>query len=275
MNLSEVDTKDLFNEAFERIVSQSDGREGRLVDEFFELFDGWGCAERLYSPDAVLVARIADYNRWCETKEGEEPGHLMEEIAYLAFRCLEGLESIKCFQSYAAQHDLVVSGSKSKWFLLMQFLHLPREGRTIVVEAKNLADPVSDSQFSRLCGILQNKFDKMCHLGVFFTRSGVSGFPRLSQPDSPEPRQRSLRDARATQVIFHARTGKFVVALGHEDLQRLLENGALPRILEAKIRDIEDAGGLSLQFDEDWREIDLPSHFSQYLPQSTKGEVAS
>lgn len=265
MSLTESEAKELLHEAFGKILSGSNWDEGRLCSEFSAIFDNWNSADYLYSPDDCLISRIADYKQWCETREGEDAGQLMEEIALLTFRCLKGWESIKSYQSYAQQHDLVISGSKSSWFVLMRYLHLPREGRTIVVEAKNLADRVSDSQFSRLCGIIQNKFAETCHLGIFFTRSGASGFPNPSELEEAESRQRRLRDARATQILFHAKTGKFVVVLDHEDLQRLTQKGALPRILEAKIRDVEEAGGLSLQFNENWTEIDLPPHLSRHM----------
>jgi hypothetical protein len=239
--------------------------EGRIVEEFDNILEGFDYPELLYDPDETLLARIADYNEWLETQEGEDPGKLMEEIAYLAFRCLRGRNSMKSFQSYGPQHDLVVSGSSPKWNLFMRYLHLPLTGRTILVEAKNLADSVSDSQFSRLCAIIHTKYREIAHLGVFFTRNGASGFPTRPDTENPAGRQRSLKNARATQVIFHAMSGKFVIVLDDEDLQQLVKKGALPRILEAKIRDVEEASGLSLRFDGDGAETDLPSHLSQYL----------
>jgi len=238
---------------------------GRIAEKFGDFLDGWDTPGYLYDPDETLLARIADYNKWLETQEGEDPGKLMEEIACLAFRCLKGWDSMKSFQSYAPQHDLVVSGSSAKWDMLIEYLHLPQRGRTILVEAKNVVDPVSDSQFSRLCAIIHAKYRETAHLGVFFTRNGASGFPTGQNAENTGVRQRSLRDARATQVIFHALSGKFVVVLEDEDLQQLVGKGTLPKILEAKIRDVEDASGLSLEFDEDGTETDLPSHLSQYL----------
>ena len=172
---------------------------------------------------------------------------------------------MKSFQSYGPQHDLVVSGSSPAWNLFIQYLHLPLTGRTILVEAKNLTDSVSDSQFSRLCAIIHTKYRETVHLGVFFTRNGASGFPTRPNSEDPAVRQRSLQNARATQVIFHALSGKFVIVLEDEDLQQLVKQGALPRILEGKIRNVEDASGLPLRFDEDSKETDLPAHLSQYL----------
>ncbi len=195
----------------------------------------------------------------------------MEELVFLAFRCLQGWCSIKSYQSYAAQHDLVISGSEGGWLLLMILLHLPPQSGTIVVEAKNLSEAVSDSQFSRLCGVIQNKFSQLCHLGVLFTRFGASGFPDASGSRSKKP-QRSLKDARATQVLFHARTEKYVVVFSEKDIQALASPGSLVRLLEAKIRDIEEATGLDWSFSEDWREIVLPPHMSKYMDTSTRTE---
>jgi len=238
---------------------------GRIAEKFGDFLGRWDTPGYLYDPDETLLDRIADYNEWLETREGEDSGKLMEEIAYLAFRCLKGWGSMKSFQSYASQHDLVVSGSSAKWDILIEYLHLPLTGRTILIEAKNLDKSVSDSQFSRLCAIIHAKYRETVHLGVFFTRNGASGFPTRPHSENRAVRQRSLQNARATQVIFHALSGKFVVVLEDEDLQQLVKKGALPRILEAKIRDVEDASGLSFQFDEDGTETDLPSHLSQYL----------
>lgn len=263
MSLTESEAQDLLlGNALTPPLVHILGGSGRIDTDFL---DNWNVAEYLYSPDETLCQRLNDFKRWCETKTDEDAGELMEELAFLAFRCLKGWDSIKSYQSYAAQHDLVISGSQGTWLLLlMPFLHLPTEGRTIVVEAKNLARAVSDAQFSRLCGIMQNKFDKLCHLGVFFTRYGASGFPDASKGKGKKP-QRSLKDARATQVLFHAKTGKNVIVLKEKDILALASPGTLVRLLEEKIRDIEEATGLDLDFDSDWRETILPPHMAKHL----------
>lgn len=208
----------------------------------------------LYVPDEALKQRLNEYKQWCSDRTGEDPGKLMEEICYLSFRCLSGWESIKSFQSYAPQHDLVISGSTPHWLYLMVYLHLPVEGRTIVAEAKNLEKPVNEAQFSRLCSIIQNKFSRLSHLGVFFTRRGATGFNK----------HRCLRDAKATQVLFYASTNKFVVVLNDSDILELDKAGALPRILERKIRDVAEGAGISHEISEEWREVMLPDHLSKY-----------
>jgi hypothetical protein len=238
---------------------------GQIVKEFGNIVEGWNYAEFVYQPDEVLVDRIDDYNAWLQSGEGEDAGKLMEEIAYLAFRCLKGWDSMKSFQSHAPQHDLVITGSSELWYALMEHLHLPKTGRVILVEAKNLGGSVSDAQFTRLCAIIADKYRETAHLGVFFTREGISGFPAPPENEHQAVRQRYLRDARASQIIFHASTNKFVVALGDSDIQQLVETGSLPRILEAKIRDVEDTSGLPLHFNEQGQETDLPQHLSRYL----------
>jgi hypothetical protein len=264
MSLSEEEIKQLLYEATEKIreiTSDSEWSEGKIASELFpNLYTKWDYLDDLYTPDDKLISRINDYNQWCLSKTGEDPGQLMEEIAFLAFRCLKGYQSIQSFQSYAPQHDLVISGNDGSWSLLMDYLHLPQSGRTIVLEAKNLDDDVKvdDKQFARLCGIIDNKFASTCHLGIFVTRNGATGFSFT----------RVLRDARATQILFHSKTDKFVVVLEHDDLQKLIQQGALPKILEAKIRDVENASNAPLEIDEtgdNWVEIKLPEHLAKYL----------
>ncbi len=264
MGLTESQLRDLFFGAvgnLKKDLTESGWTRGRIGSESAQLFDKWDLAEYLYAPDAALVSRISDYNRWRELKEAkdpghkeENPGHLMEEIALLAFRCLKGWESVRSYQSYGPQHDLVISGSEGPWVLLMVYLHLPPTGRTIVVEAKNPSRTVSDQQFSRLCSIIQNKFIATCHLGVFITRKGAAGFSN----------RRSLRDARATQALFHAKTEKFVIVLDNQDLQQLTREGGLPRVLESKIRDVENASSVPSEVDDAWKSIELPPHLARH-----------
>lgn len=268
MPLTETQARDQLILAFGEFLSASASQPGRVVDALPTTSDSWGFAESLYTPDTDLASRIAEYNQWIECHTGEDRGRLMEQIGLLAFRCLKGWQSIKSYQSYAPQHDLVISGSGGLWFVLMACLHLPISGRTILVECKNLENTVSEAQLARVCSIVDCKFPNTCHLAVILSHSTASGFPARDsagmQQRKPR-RSRSLRDARATQVLFHAKTAKYVVVLDHHDIQALSEPGGLPRLLEAKVRDVEEVSGLPLEFDEDWKEIDLPPHLSQYL----------
>lgn len=234
--------------------------EGQIMKEAFEWYNNWGIIDKLYVPDAMLISRIEDYQRYLEGKNDEDPGKLMEEIAFLAFRCIKGDNDIKSYTSYSQQHDLVVSGSSQEWVFINDFLHLNKAGRTIVVEAKNQKDPVSDAQFSRLCYVVRSKFKDTCYLGVFFSRTRATGFDDKASV-------RVLRDARATQVIFHAETGKYIVVLEHNDLLELMNRGSLLKLLEEKIRDAEAAAGIlrpDMDIDE-YNEVSLPSHLRKYL----------
>lgn len=254
------------------------GEEG-LVADFLEIMEHWTLVEKMYQPDDALISRIHDYTVWCENKdkeekkgktrrkakgtmEDEDAGRLMEEIALLAMRCLKGYETVKSYQSYAAQIDLLISGSSSNWVMLMRYLHLDTSYRSIVIEAKNLNKRVDDKQFSRFCYHLQNTFISTAQLGVFFTRFGATGFPNSENSKSKPPRMRPIRDAQATQIIFHAITKKFIIVLDHNDILKLGETGYLPRIIEAKIREIEQWSGFETgPIDV----IDLPAHLAKYF----------
>ena len=257
------------------------GEEG-LVADFLEIMEHWMLVEKMYQPDDVLKSRIREYEMWCEAKEkeakegktkkrkkdktdeddGEDAGRLMEEIALLAMRCLRGYESVVSYQSYPAQIDLLISGSTANWVMLMRYLHLDTSYRAIVIEAKNLSKRVDDKQFSRFCYHLQNTFISTAQLGVFFTRFGATGFPTATADPTKESRQRTIRDAQATQIIFHAITKKFVIVLDHNDILKLGEPGYLPRVFEAKIREIEQWSGLETG---PINLIDLPSHLAKYF----------
>jgi hypothetical protein len=264
MGMIEAELISALYESIKQIRDNPNLGEHWLEENLPGYVKGFPPNEYLYQPDKALLKRLEDYERWCQTKKGEDPGKLMEEIAYLGFRGLKGWDGIKCYQSYAAQHDLVITGSEYDWRLLIEYLHLDWIQRTIIVEAKNTDEKVNDQQFSRLCGILQNKFETTGSLGVFFTRNGATGFSDGNE-GKEQVRRRVLRDAQATQVLFHAKTKKFVVVFVHEDIQSLKEPGSLPRLLEAKIRAVEEWTGLSIEFSEDYKEIDLPEHMAQYL----------
>ncbi|MHC4619267.1 MAG: hypothetical protein ACYTEQ_16100 [Planctomycetota bacterium] len=268
---TEIETKQLFLQGIRDLLANLETDEGMLISCLPNLVQNWEIESLFYEPDESLASRVKEYNKWCEDAEGEEPGKLMEEIAYLAFRCLSGKNSIKSYQSFGPQIDLAITGSSPIWNKFVEYLHLTPTHRTIVVEAKNLgadtksSGKVTDAQFSRLCHILQNHFSGTSALGVFVTRFGASGFPQANLAEQETSRQRVLRDAQATQIIFHARTSKYVVVLDHNDIQKLAEPGTLPRILEAKIRAVEEWTGLPVEFDHELQQVDLPAHLAQYV----------
>lgn len=229
-----------------------------------EILRAWNAPEYFYEPSSQLKKRLEEYKNWCTTNIGEDPGKLMEEIALLAMKCLQGYENVKSYQSYAAQIDLLISGSSENWCLLMEYLHLDNRYRSIVVEAKNLNKKVDDKQFSRFCYHLQNTFVNTSQLGLFFTRYGATGFPERGK-GTIRTRQRSIKDAQATQIIFHARHNKFVIVLDHEDIIQLDQAGMLPKIIEAKIRETEQWSGLNLDITEELAVVDLPEHLRKHM----------
>lgn len=252
-------------QSFQNALSDLEELDPRIRREILE-GDGW--VDLLYNKSLLEYAniRIREYFDWRDNNREEKPGQLMEEIAFLLFQSINGIENIGSFQSYAAQHDLVVSGSSTVWQLVMEYLHLPKVGRSIIIEAKNQDSRITDQQFSRLCGLLQNKFSSTAHLGVFVSRTNASGFPNVIQTlRGREPtRERRLRDSRATQALFHAKTDKFVVVLNEIDLRRILDGISFLKIISSKIIELENSSGLELSFTEVWNQVDLPPHLSQH-----------
>ncbi len=248
---SREETKQLLTDALVAIKEQPEEVKKELLES-----SGW--VELLFDPSPTLFNRLNDYFEWCDGKKEENPGELLEEIAYLIFKSFVGVGNVRSFQSFAPQHDLVVDGETNNWLLLLNYLHLPESGRSIVVECKNQNASISDQQFSRLCSILQNKFQNTAHLGVFISRTSASGFP--SQNSS----ERSLRNSRATQALFHAKTNKYVIVVAHDDLVKIKNGANIAKIFEAKIREVEASAGVTLEFNEDWEEVLLPRHLAKY-----------
>lgn len=248
---SKEETKQLLTDA---LVALKDQPQATKV----ELLESSGWIELLLNPSQALIERLDDYFEWCDGIKEENPGELLEEIAYLLFRSFVGVGNVRSFQSYAPQHDLVVDGEANSWILLLNYLHLPESGRSIVVECKNQTSTISDQQFSRLCSILQNKFQDIAHLGVFISHTPASGFPKRKR------KERTLRDSRATQSLFHAKTGKYVIVIDHDDLVKIRKGANIAKILEAKIREVEASSGIELEFNENWEEMLLPRHLAKY-----------
>jgi hypothetical protein len=233
------------------------------------LLDSFGISDALYQPDDDLKQQIAAYNRWVEAHKKtkstrrskryyEEAGELMEQVALLTFRCLLELENIESYRSHDGQLDIVVTLHRSS--LLSKILQIA--GYRIIVEAKNINDPIDVKTFSRLCTILTYKFKKQGFLGIFFTRASASGFPKPG-----DARQIALKDARAIQAVYHAASDKYVVVFDHDDLQRLVEAGGLVRLLIEKIDEVEGGTGLTpSKRSMVARRIDLPSHLAQFWP---------
>lgn len=182
-----------------------------------------------------------------------ECGTLMEQIAYLTLNGLRGVDTFKSFQSAGPQYDLLASGDNPHWLTLCKIFYLSPEYRDILVEAKARESKVTDQQFSRICNVISINLRNV-GMGIFFTLSGATGFP-----DDPKKRQRSLKDAKLRQVLFHAQTDKKVIVFDAQDIFSLWKNGSFPLLVIRKIRDLTENTGLPVRPIE-IEEIDLPKH---------------
>ncbi|NET61013.1 MAG: hypothetical protein F6K47_34255 [Symploca sp. SIO2E6] len=182
-------------------------------------------------------------------------GELLEQIAFLVFQGLKGATSFKSFQSPGPQYDLLVSGDQLEWLCVCKLLYLKENQRGIVVEAKAIKKALPDKQFARLCSIMELNLSSTVGLGVFFTLNGASGFPK-----NESSRQRSIRDCRLRQILFHAKTQKFIVVLDKNDIFELGKNGSFIQLLSRKIRDLCELSGLPTTSICEPKEIDLPNH---------------
>ena len=232
--------------------------------EALRIIENWPDAvETLYIPTDRLLARIDDYERWYESRTGEDPGQLLEEIALLAFQCIPGCTDFRSFRSYASQVDLVVNGSDGKWRLFTYWVNGHVSRSSIVIECKNQKSPVDVQQFSRLCWLMDHSFGHSVGIGVFFAQSGATGFPSRSG-NSNRKRKACLAEAQATQILSYCKSGKPVVVLEHEDILMLRRPGALALILRDKILEIGQWTGL-MNTSGRARRIDLPPHLARYV----------
>ncbi|MFN6572566.1 hypothetical protein [Dendronalium sp. ChiSLP03b] len=216
-------------------------------------------ASYLYKADHRLYEYLDKLKIYTELEkptpqQTQDAGKLLEKIVFLLFKGLEGLQSVKSFQSAGPQYDLLVSGDDIGWKVVCKTLYLEWENRDIVIEAKATKSPLEDKQFARLCSIMEHNL-RGAGLGIFVTLNGASGFPKRDST-----RQRAVSDCRLRQIIFHARTNKIIVVLDKEDLFQLTKNGTLIEILIRKIRDLSELSGLPTTPAEQFQEIDLPTH---------------
>lgn len=190
-----------------------------------------------------------------KTQLRRECGILMEQVAYLVFSGLRGAENFKSFQSAGPQYDLVISGDNPNWLTMCKIFYMSTDCRDVLVEAKAREGKVSDQQFSRVCNIMNLNLRNV-GMGVFFTLAGATGFA-----DNPNKRQRSLKDAKLRQALFHAQTGKKVIVFNAQEIFSLCQNGSFPKLTIRKIRDLNENTGLPIQ-DVEVEEVDLPAHIN-------------
>ncbi|MFZ5896446.1 MAG: hypothetical protein ACOY0T_35660 [Myxococcota bacterium] len=186
------------------------------------------------------------------TEQAQHIGYKLEELVVFAFSSLRGWNEILSWESAGPQIDLEIVGNGPRWETLSKHLLMNNGGNAILVEAKAKKKPVTESDFARFCAILDHNCSQTVGLGVFVTLRGATGFPKRGVI------RKKLGDAWLRQALFHARTRKPVVVLDIEDLRQLPLDGALPRILRAKIFDVERLGGLSTSAGVGATRVDLP-----------------
>lgn len=189
-------------------------------------------------------------------KEKQDAGYLLEKIALLSFSGLKGYTSVKSFQSAGPQYDLLISGDTTDWIVLCKCLNMNERCDCILIESKAITDTVDDSQFARLCNIIDINLTQT-GIGVFFTLNGASDFP-----NSNAPRQRKIGNARLRQALFFAKTCKPIIVFDKTDILTLGKNGSLPKIIKRKIKDIQELSGLTCTPVENYIEVDLPPYLS-------------
>jgi hypothetical protein len=215
-----------------------------------------------YHPDSRIQEKISRLRSYCDgnlTLSSQDAGCLLEEIVYLVFSSLWGIKSIKSYQSPGPQHDLLVFGGDF-WRIIFSRCGLPQEKFGILIEAKaEKSKPVKEAYFSRLSCIIKDNFPNQVGLGIFFSISGASGFPK----SGVRKRQRCIRDARFRQVITYARYKIPIIVFDLDDIVAIQEPGGLIEQIEAKVRDIEELSGFKNEvIADDVIETDLPNHLS-------------
>lgn len=224
-----------------------------------------------YTPDARLsdlLTELTEKIKISNLDDSQKPsnfhvqiGQHLEKIAYLCLKSLAGISSIKSFQSPGPQYDFVVTGDNELWISLCQLFYF-NNPRDILVEVKATKSPVDDQTFARLCSLLDLNLTRTAGIGVFFTLSGASGFPKAES----KTRQRTLSDARLRQVMYMVSAKKPIVVFDKEDIFKLDQAGSFVKLLIHKIRDIEDLTGLFCSPDiERPLEVDLPKHLKDNI----------
>jgi hypothetical protein len=246
--------------AYERVAADLE-THSRLQQT--KLAENYRFYDNLYKPHPELEEAIERYeSSFSGRKSTSKQGELLEEVAYLVFRGLGVDKEIRSFRSFDSQLDLIVSGIEvGGWNLMNRLLGLPKESSMkIILEAKNTNKQIDSQIFSRLCFLLQHRHGFQCSLGIFFARKGATGFPKRGKA------QNALSAARATQILFHVATGKYIVVFDQEDILNLKSPGSLIRLLQLKIRDVEDAVGTREYISGEKIEIEthLPPHLRKY-----------
>lgn len=247
-----------------RTISEFTSSDDPAVDQLAAL---------LYTPDSKLgsfIVRIENMQSTAARLKGkdalkvkQDTGYLMESIAVLSFQSLVGWSELKSYQSAGPQHDLLIDGSSLEWQSLWRYFGIePSVRQALVVETKAIGSRLADSEFARLCAVMDHNLSH-AGLGIFFTLKGASGFPR------PGKTVKGLRDCRMRQVIYFAKTSKPVIVFDEHDIKQLSSSGALPILIRRKIKEISELTGLSTVPVPQFKEIVLPEYLKKLLKLSS------
>ncbi|MGB2927123.1 MAG: hypothetical protein WBB82_17625 [Limnothrix sp.] len=217
-----------------------------------------------YVPDKFLKKLLAKFSGFVSDtkpsdKEKQDAGYLLEQIAILSFGSLQGWNNLKSYQSAGAQYDLLMSGSSPEWDTIFSLLNLEGLPKGFLLEAKATQSPISDSQISRLSSLVSHNFEKTVGVGIFFSINSISGFPKKIGE-----RHRKASDGFLKQIIFYCKTGIPIIVFDKDDILQLDKKGSLLKILDRKIREIEEMTGTKIEV-EDPEIIDIPNKFSEVL----------
>jgi hypothetical protein len=217
----------------------------------------------MYTPDSRIAEALVRLNNLSSSKklsDRQAAGYVMEEVAFLAFRSLQGWSSLKGYQSAGPQHDLLIEGVDADWAMICRQFYMPEAKQAIVIEAKATGTRLSDAQFARMCAIMDYN---LVHagLGIFVTLEGATGFPTGTRSAL-----RSVSDCRLRQVIYYAGTKKPIIVFDKSDLRQLTTNGSLPLLIHRKVKEIFELTGVStLPVTDFQEEVMLPPHLAKLV----------
>jgi hypothetical protein len=227
-------------------------------------------ARDLYDPDIRLndwVNELEGYDRKKSLSKAEQQraGHVLEGIALVSFYRIKGANSLKSYRAPDAQHDLLITGNSGNWIAFCDYCRINSTKRGVLIEAKAHRKPVSSSQFSRVCSNIDHTTLKgLVSLGVIFSLRGATGFPASTSDE----REITLRDARLRQAVFFLITEVPVIVFDMSDLKQLSTPGALPDLVERKVKELFMQSGqiASRATDHCPLEIDVPDYLVEFKP---------
>jgi len=217
-----------------------------------------------YCPSKSLISVLNEFKNNLEilepnSEEYKIRGELLEKVAYKSFQCLSHANRFKSFQSSGGpQYDLVVYSDKKGWKNVLNslFVNNPDRNDTILIECKAKSSKVNDEIFSRLCCIMDHNIMN-AGIGIFFSLSGATGFPNAFGS-----RQNKLGQCKLRQIIYFARTQKYIIVFDQQDIFSLDQPGSLYKLIREKIREIFLQEGITTtERLENFSELDnLPDH---------------